>query len=151
MTNLTEQWKQGKLPSGEYYVKDELGLTDTYKYYEGLGFSDGFPQEVLAEVPSYDEWKSITDKYIMFIEANQRLRREIEEEKAKNRIDYYIGSPMDYLDECERARRKNKIYQNWIKNINKELLTSELRKTKEGNLFIVNLLKKIDQVLQENK
>lgn len=42
---------------------------------------------------------------------------------------------------------KNKIFQNWIKNINKELLTSELRKTKEGNLFIVNLLKKINQVL----
>lgn len=73
MTNLTEQWKQGKLPSGEYYVKDELGLTDTYKYYKGLGFAGGVPQEVLAEVPSYDELNTLKKFMASGINATNRI------------------------------------------------------------------------------
>ena len=153
---LTKQMEKGDFIYGQlYYVQRDdckpsidYGENITGEYYNYLR---DYKIKILACVPSYEEWKAINDKCIMFIEHNQRLRRELEEEKAKNRIDYYTGSPMNYLDECERARRKNKIFQNWIKNINEELLTSELRKTKEGNLFIVNLLKKINQVLEENK
>ena len=56
---------------------------------------------------------------------------------------------MDFLDECERDRKKNKIYKNLINNIREELIISDLRKTGEGNKFIVNLLAKINQSLGE--
>lgn len=129
-------------------------------------------------VPSYEEWEQLqhwadfTDDYhelrekleiaeyenaelkeriYEFAESNQSLRKQLDEEKAKNRIDYYDGSPIDFLDECERDRKKNKIYKNWINNIREELIISDLRRTDEGNKFIVNLLAKITQVLGEDK
>lgn len=133
------------------------------------------PEQVLSPVPSYEEWKSaqeqlqkdgvwyteISHKKVLrenkqlkervyeLAEANQSLRKQLDEEKAKNRIDYYNGSPMNFLDECERDRKKNKIYKNWINNIREELIISDLRRSEEGNKFVVNFLKKINQVLGE--
>ena len=58
---LTEQWKKGKLPAGEYYIKYPFGETTTGvfdgKYWECL-FDNDELKEVLAPVPSYEEWVS---------------------------------------------------------------------------------------------
>lgn len=151
---LTEQWQKGELPEGHCYVKD--GDNMIAEYLDGYFYNNGEPMtsfsggidEVLAPVPSYDEWKDTIERYHLCIEANQSLRKRLDEEKAKNRIDYYDGSPMDYLNECERARRKNKILENWIKNIRKEVIEADLRKTKEGNRFVVELLTKINEALK---
>lgn len=159
MTNLTEQWKKGELPEGVYYFKLPNGETmigTDYCLATYLLTTDSNRCEVLDQVPSYEQWQAkleentkLKERLYEFAEANQSLRKQLDEERAKNRIDYYNGSPMDFLDECERDRKKNKIYKNWINNIREELIISDLRRTEEGNKFIVNLLTKIDQVLGE--
>lgn len=60
MTNLTEQWKKGELPLGDYYIKLWGGeiTTDTWdidgwQYFNKKGDE---VVEVLAPVPSYEEW-----------------------------------------------------------------------------------------------
>ena len=111
---------------------------DILKEYEAHG----------VPVPSYVEWKDTIEKYHLCIKANQSLRKKLDEEMCKNKISYYDGSPMDYLDECERARRKNKMLEKWIKNLRDGMIASGLRETTEGNRFAVELLDKIDEVLK---
>jgi hypothetical protein len=160
-----------RLPKGTYEVGNTFCL-ETLRYCKG-----GDKIEVIEEVPSYEQWQAkleentklktenkwyseqlneaskeiekLKERIYEFAEANQSLRKQLDEERAKNRIDYYNGSPMDFLDECERDRKKNKIYKNWINNIREELIISDLRRTDEGNKFIVNLLSKINEVLGE--
>jgi hypothetical protein len=68
MTNLTEQWKKGELPEGYYYVKD--GENMIAEYLDGYFYNNGEPMtsfsggvdEVLAPVPSYDEWKAAQEQ-----------------------------------------------------------------------------------------
>lgn len=57
MTNLTEQCKQRKLPDGLYWVKHDgvINILDNYEAH--LTEVD----EVLAEVPSYEEWQDVKD------------------------------------------------------------------------------------------
>lgn len=69
MTNLTEQWEKGELPSGRYWVKMSYqGAIIPLYYSEDYGFEydDHFYDfeeisEVLAEVPSYEEWQDVKD------------------------------------------------------------------------------------------
>lgn len=102
MTNLTEQWKKGELEEGNYYIKDKYGnfiiaqyLPD-YDYdhqdgycFEGyrwcaLGFDyDDLEQdsvaEVLAPVPSYEEWKSAYECQLMESEEVLTLKELLKE------------------------------------------------------------------------
>lgn len=81
--DLTEQWKNGELPEGYYYVRD--GNNMIAEYLDGYFYNDGEPMtsfsggvdEVLAEVPSYDEWKQLHK----FLEEFNAL--EVAEENAK--------------------------------------------------------------------
>jgi len=59
---LTEKWKNGELPDGAYYI-----LVDKYEQNEpeidiGVCYNSNFQwwivKEVLAPVPSYEEWKT---------------------------------------------------------------------------------------------
>lgn len=58
---LTEQWRDGTLPDAEYYVKNKSNVVVVDYYCElTKSFAAVFPcnvKEVLAPVPSYDEWK----------------------------------------------------------------------------------------------
>ena len=66
MTNLTEQWKRGKLEKDKkYYTKDKLGRIYV-KTYNKRGFK-GLVEEVLCEVPSYEEWQA-KDSEIDFLQ-----------------------------------------------------------------------------------
>jgi hypothetical protein len=64
--NLTEQWKKGELPEGWYWVKIKTWCECIDRlYYTSDIFLDGDVPvdndkiiEVLAPVPSYDEWKA---------------------------------------------------------------------------------------------
>lgn len=70
---LTKQWKNGKLPIGEYYIKTKRWGCDGRWHYnrkEDIDYFDGdwrFYQdysvkEVLAAVPSYDEYCELVKK-----------------------------------------------------------------------------------------
>ena len=69
---LTEQWKKGELPYGYYYIKTISGGEVIDRYYRDCTdydlceygdvwenrFEDEI-KEVLAPVPSYEEWKTV--------------------------------------------------------------------------------------------
>jgi hypothetical protein len=66
MTDLTEQWKKGELLEGYYYIKTD-GKTNIDEYVQwykdhGIPSEKSFAyfnvQQVLAPVPSYEEWKA---------------------------------------------------------------------------------------------
>ena len=79
---LTEQWKRDELPVGFYYLKIDDGENCFYDVEEFNGDYFGFYaaadiKEVLAPVPSYEEWKSM-GKFSMeamkVAEENQQLK-----------------------------------------------------------------------------
>jgi alkyl sulfatase BDS1-like metallo-beta-lactamase superfamily hydrolase len=57
---LTEQWREGKLENGFYYVRSGWS-TSVETRYLGNGFFEG-NIEVLAPVPSYDEYKRLQEQ-----------------------------------------------------------------------------------------
>lgn len=57
---LTEQWRNGTLPAGYYYVVDVEGVKDLDDF-NGENFSLLEVKEVLAPVPSYSEYQSLKD------------------------------------------------------------------------------------------
>lgn len=86
MTDLTEQWKKGELPSGYYYVYlkylkmfDTVG-TSTLSGILGIGNGDNI--EVLAEVPSYELWKAVHEQWKVLLEENAQLKKWCEEFNA---------------------------------------------------------------------
>lgn len=99
---LTEQWKKGELDEGFYYVKD--GENTIAEYIDGYFYNNGQPMtsfsggvdEVLAPVPSYDEWvylhKARNDAHEIvesLTQENQQLKGLLKEcrneiDKAKN-------------------------------------------------------------------
>lgn len=69
---LTEQWREGTLPIGKYYIKTKWWGCDGKWHYEkeeDIDYLDGdwrFYQDdavekVLAPVPRYDVWKQMID------------------------------------------------------------------------------------------
>ena len=65
---LTEQWREGKLPEGYYYVNNRNWI-NYYSEDDGY-FDDGGIEEVLAPVPKYDEYKQLLKK-------NERLEKKL--------------------------------------------------------------------------
>lgn len=62
MNDLTLAWKTQKLPLGWYYIKFEDGSIDMQHYIGGFLMSiDNRVTEVLAEVPSYEEYLTMKD------------------------------------------------------------------------------------------
>lgn len=125
MTNLTEQWKKGELPSGEYYIIDDLGLNATDRYYPSHGFGAELPQAVLAPVPSYEEWKE-------YKEANDSMFDTI---KMLNKDNYKLEDKNTKLKELLKECREN------IASIDYDSSVLD----REQSI----LLNKIDQVLGE--
>ena len=60
MTDLTEQWKKGEIKKNKYWVKYKNGKIDTWELSEGITI-ESKPEiiEVLAPVPSYEEWQKV--------------------------------------------------------------------------------------------
>ena len=84
MTNLTEQWKKGKLPEGEEYLvilTDEWYLRNPVEpvraFYscdcEFEGYYDDDIKEILAPVPSYDELQNMNKAVNECMAANIKL------------------------------------------------------------------------------
>lgn len=73
MTDLTEQWKKGELETNKYYyVRDmsyispaKLGKYDNQLYFSGnevgYGYEENKELEILAPVPSYEEWDKLNN------------------------------------------------------------------------------------------
>lgn len=100
---LTEQWREGTLPEGDYYIK---GAFDDDIYISHLDYEieedKRLPvEEVLAPVPSYDEYKELT----------QRVGRlELDNEVLE-----------DVVQECNKRGLENKKLQEQLKIATKAL------------------------------
>lgn len=88
MTDLTEQWKKGELHSGWYYVQLQEGvyvdgkksiIMDYYTEFCDFMKHPYLIEEVLAPVPSYEEFLSLT--YAK--EEDEKIIAEYEQENDK--------------------------------------------------------------------
>ena len=60
---LTEQWREGTLPLGTYYILNINGVEEIYKSVAiGELWNNTDLKEVLAPVPPYDEHKTLKKK-----------------------------------------------------------------------------------------
>jgi hypothetical protein len=105
---LTEQWREGTLPDGKYYIKLEPNFTERYD----VGYSEGGDfvlyniediEEVLAPVPSYEEYQDILQQNVnqesaieTYIEEIIRLQEQLNEanaliRKIYGRVKYFKG------------------------------------------------------------
>ena len=60
MTDLTEQWKKGELPSGWYWVegcRDKEIYAYTSEYLNHM-YRPKNSDRIIEQVPSYEEWKT---------------------------------------------------------------------------------------------
>lgn len=94
---LTEQWKKGELERGWYYIKKLLKDRVVMDFYYGNDvdrWMDNYDEEikeVLAPVPSYEEWQELTawNKEYKIREKNYGESYEAlfnEKEKLKNEL-----------------------------------------------------------------
>ena len=136
MTNLTEQWKKGKMPAGYYYVKNEFNnifpsdYSESYDSINDAVIKDFFTEvseikEVLEQVPSYEQWQAK-------LEENKRLKHDV------GNLGYKIKNQRHEID-------------NRLKEINtlKELLKECKHIMSIEKDKLCKLLTKINQVLGE--
>ena len=78
MTNLTDKWKKGELPSGRYWVKYRSGRIDEWDLLGGKTIETK-PEivEILVEVPSYEEWQELKEFANYSIHNRDELTRQI--------------------------------------------------------------------------
>lgn len=132
MTDLTEQWKKGELPEGDYFIsyEDEI-YTDYYDRAEGfLKTYDYGVRRVLAPVPSY-QW--VIDH--SFKPFSQRLFEKTLEDNKKLK---------ELLKECELW------FTGMVENINDKNVGEHNRNLPIGNfeyMFKV-FSQKINEVLK---
>lgn len=111
MTNLTEQWKKGKLPCGWYWCKCyneeikklyydgdcfELDDPETKNYYF-FSKEDVAEISILEKVPSYEDYISLKKFMVDGINAVNSIR-ELEKENAK--LKEQLKECRDFFDEC---------------------------------------------------
>lgn len=91
MTDLTEQWKKGELPSGWYYVelkegtfvdgKKSIILDYLFEFTNDFQRHPYLVEQVLAPVPSYEEWKALNGNMDSVMQTNQALCKKLAELK----------------------------------------------------------------------
>lgn len=128
---LTEQWREGKLPPGKYYIKTKWWGCDGKWHYEkeeDIDYLDGdwrFYQddsvaEVLAPVPSYNKVKEMSQKIERLEFDNEAL------ETSRNELVQKMHILEKKLEIATKALKK------LTRNCNKWEITREALKEMEG-------------------
>ena len=97
MTDLTDKWKKGELPVGEYYLLYKDGTTDR-EYYDwanvyGRVVEKGFStdtndiEQVLAEVPTFEQWQA-SEKYNKHLEEVIKIYERKDKQATETSIAY---------------------------------------------------------------
>lgn len=81
MTDLTQDWKDGKLSAGWYYVKyeksDKIFISECF----GGDFPSFYPtdivKEILAEVPDYTAWQNMWNTAERLEKENKELKKQV--------------------------------------------------------------------------
>ena len=81
MTDLTQDWKDGKLEKGKYYVQFPNGKVEICGFYELCVFRfsvDTNEIKILAEVPDYTSWQNMKNVAAGEHQINKLLIRDRE-------------------------------------------------------------------------
>ena len=107
ISDLTEQWKKGELKKDKYWVKYRSGKIDIWELSEGTPI-ESRPEivEVLAPVPSYEEWKQLRKWCEEFnaldvAKENQQLKellKECQEHLCYHHCERYTRELSDRID-----------------------------------------------------
>lgn len=130
MTDLTEQWKKGELLSGWYYTKLWKGCNVIDKFIDNqfLRYDDSDIVEVLAPVPSYQEWQRI---------LHYAGKYEYE----------YTSCVMDY----ENLKQENQRLKDLLKGCQYVILDYSINHDTFSKEKIDEIVKKIDNAIGEKK
>jgi hypothetical protein len=107
MTNLTEQWKKGELPFGWYYIKiADIVFIDFFEGKVWKNKKDEYIDEVLAEVPSFEQWFNQGD-YVAFLEEKQKIYGKLHHiEKGILGAKIYFINNYDSYPNCRRLTKQ---------------------------------------------
>ena len=126
--DLTEQWKNGELEKNKrYYIKDGEKIFTSYldeynvflqsreDHYEEYDECSIYVDEVLAPVPSYEEWQPFTDPYFRGLTTKDiaelakksiRLTKQsCEDNTTIQRLKELLGYCADVLEELDDKDR----------------------------------------------
>ena len=152
MTNLTEKWRKGELPYAEYYIKLAGGenTNDVWDIdgWQSFNKKGDVVVEVLAEVPSYEQWimtKNLSERahLEMYKARGEKVRLEKENTELKETISNDI-----FLIKS----RDSEIVK--LKKLLKEcrfLLGKTPCENTSQYLTFSDVLNRVDQVLKENE
>lgn len=88
MTDLTQDWKDGKLPKGLCYVQFHNGEVKICDFYELCVFRLSSYRDkikILAEVPDYTAWQNMWNTADMEHKANNKLLEDVERLEKENK------------------------------------------------------------------
>ncbi|MBO7713065.1 MAG: hypothetical protein J6S85_05815 [Methanobrevibacter sp.] len=112
--SLTEKWKNGELDGGYYYLimEDETLRIDhtEYKFWNKTicweHLDEHFVKEVLAPVPSYEEWQSYEKCADMLIDVNKKWYKTIvENKKLKKKLEIATKALEKYQEAINRFKK----------------------------------------------
>lgn len=132
MTNLTEQWKKGELPEGEYYIQSDWcdGVEIRYVHNNSGDMYD----EILTPVPNYEEYQALLSDQLAKnegVEINAELEAIIKKRETKIKelyetIDKFADSNLDLIKNIETlAQTLLKVspeHREWLETNFKEYL-----------------------------
>ena len=149
MTDLTEQWKKGELPDGTYYITDKRGIM-YIDYFADVWDSVDVDEvkDVLAPVPSYDDYVSLKKFMVGGINAVNSIR-ELEaeiKEKETQRIRLMLKLN-DVNNENHSLRIENEKLKELLKEC-REPLEVLADKRDACDWYPEILLAKIDEALK---
>ena len=127
MTDLTEQWKNGELPEGDYFITDGDKIYPDY-FDNAEGFLKTYNygvQKVLAPVPSYEEWQE-SEKYNKHLEEKIKIydrkdKRATETSIAYNELAKENEELKEILERHKKATAKAQIRICDLEIINQQL------------------------------
>ena len=159
---LTEQWKKGELPDGMYYMENTSGIIGM------VGHSKVFPcynvKQILAPVPSYEEWQA-SEKYNKHLEEVIKTYERKDKQATETSIAYNeLAKENEELKEI-LERHKKATAKAQIRSCDFEIINTQLKELLEEcrhiigiekdfatchfeEYTLVELLTKIDEVLK---
>jgi hypothetical protein len=171
MTDLTELWQKGELPSGWYYVRLIRGEYRIDLYINGknewIDCPDNIIDTVVCEVPSYEEYQKLLSDQLAKIEGEeivaeleerlkktQELELELRKENAQmqeelSRESYKVSEAYCYVEELKELLKECKPYvHHRFMRTKDTLLKPYTPSDKVLNKKAEKLLTKIDEVLK---
>jgi hypothetical protein len=151
---LTEQWKKGELPSGWYYIKiADIVFIDFFEGKVWKNKKDKYIDEVITEVPSYEEWKEKDDALTALLAEYGKLTKELQDEKEKHKTRPSLRSPADEMV-IEKQVWESTLHRSMKLQAENETLKEALKDCQEKILQMdydsikIEILQKINEVLK---